>query len=487
MSPISVMSPITVAITILGYIIVLLLAAYYSSRRAKNSDFFVAGRSLTWQIAAMSMVAAAMSGITFVSVPGSVAADSFSYLQMVLGFTAGQFVIAFVLIPIFYKLKVVSLYEYLESRFGEVSHKTGAWFFFVSKVTIAALRLYVMCAAFQVMLFDHIYVPFEVNVALVVGVIWLATRRGGVKSLVWTDILKTFCLVGSLVLTIFFIVRSLGWSGAELMSNVAESSYSRIFFFDDVTSPKYFWKMFLAGLFTLVAMTGLDQDMMQCNLSCVNYRHAQKNIVVTAFCQLVVISLFLILGVLLYEYAAAVGITTPAKSDNLFSLVATHEGLPAVVGVLFIVGLTASTFASSASSLTALTTSCTVDLVGVFTASKSEEQIEGIRKVVHSLIAVAIAVLIAVVGSFSNQAILNLLFKFVGYTYGPILGLFAFGILTKYKVRDSKVWIVAVASLIISVVGEFVVMELLGYKIGFELLIYNALITFAGLMLLRRG
>ncbi|MFR9563131.1 MAG: sodium:solute symporter [Rikenellaceae bacterium] len=481
------MSPITVAITILGYIIVLLLAAYYSSRRAKNSDFFVAGRSLTWQIAAMSMVAAAMSGITFVSVPGSVAADSFSYLQMVLGFTAGQFVIAFVLIPIFYKLKVVSLYEYLESRFGEVSHKTGAWFFFVSKVTIAALRLYVMCAAFQVMLFDHIYVPFEVNVALVVGVIWLATRRGGVKSLVWTDILKTFCLVGSLVLTIFFIVRSLGWSGAELMSNVAESSYSRIFFFDDVTSPKYFWKMFLAGLFTLVAMTGLDQDMMQCNLSCVNYRHAQKNIVVTAFCQLVVISLFLILGVLLYEYAAAVGITTPAKSDNLFSLVATHEGLPAVVGVLFIVGLTASTFASSASSLTALTTSCTVDLVGVFTASKSEEQIEGIRKVVHSLIAVAIAVLIAVVGSFSNQAILNLLFKFVGYTYGPILGLFAFGILTKYKVRDSKVWIVAVASLIISVVGEFVVMELLGYKIGFELLIYNALITFAGLMLLRRG
>ncbi|MFI3328265.1 MAG: sodium:solute symporter, partial [Rikenellaceae bacterium] len=483
----SVMSPITVAITILGYIIVLLLAAYYSSRRAKNSDFFVAGRSLTWQIAAMSMVAAAMSGITFVSVPGSVAADSFSYLQMVLGFTAGQFVIAFVLIPIFYKLKVVSLYEYLESRFGEVSHKTGAWFFFVSKVTIAALRLYVMCAAFQVMLFDHIYVPFEVNVALVVGVIWLATRRGGVKSLVWTDILKTFCLVGSLVLTIFFIVRSLGWSGAELMSNVAESSYSRIFFFDDVTSPKYFWKMFLAGLFTLVAMTGLDQDMMQCNLSCVNYRHAQKNIVVTAFCQLVVISLFLILGVLLYEYAAAVGITTPAKSDNLFSLVATHEGLPAVVGVLFIVGLTASTFASSASSLTALTTSCTVDLVGVFTASKSEEQIEGIRKVVHSLIAVAIAVLIAVVGSFSNQAILNLLFKFVGYTYGPILGLFAFGILTKYKVRDSKVWIVAVASLIISVVGEFVVMELLGYKIGFELLIYNALITFAGLMLLRRG
>ncbi|MFR9596201.1 MAG: sodium:solute symporter [Rikenellaceae bacterium] len=481
------MSPITVAITILGYIIVLLLAAYYSSRRAKNSDFFVAGRSLTWQIAAMSMVAAAMSGITFVSVPGSVAADSFSYLQMVLGFTAGQFVIAFVLIPIFYKLKVVSLYEYLESRFGEVSHKTGAWFFFVSKVTIAALRLYVMCAVFQVMLFDHIYVPFEVNVALVVGVIWLATRRGGVKSLVWTDILKTFCLVGSLVLTIFFIVRSLGWSGAELMSNVAESSYSRIFFFDDVTSPKYFWKMFLAGLFTLVAMTGLDQDMMQCNLSCVNYRHAQKNIVVTAFCQLVVISLFLILGVLLYEYAAAVGITTPAKSDNLFSLVATHEGLPAVVGVLFIVGLTASTFASSASSLTALTTSCTVDLVGVFTASKSEEQIEGIRKVVHSLIAVAIAVLIAVVGSFSNQAILNLLFKFVGYTYGPILGLFAFGILTKYKVRDSKVWIVAVASLIISVVGEFVVMELLGYKIGFELLIYNALITFAGLMLLRRG
>ncbi len=480
------MAPLTVAITILGYIVVLLLAAFYSGRKARNSDFFVAGRSLTWQIAAMSMVAAAMSGITFVSVPGSVAADSFSYLQMVLGFTVGQLVIAFVLIPIFYKMRVVSLYEYLQSRFGVVAQKSGSWFFFISKVTIAALRLYVMCAAFQVMLFDHLGVPFEVNAALVVGVVFLATRRGGVKSLVWTDILKTFCLVGSLVLTIVFIVKSLGWGGAELVDRVRESSYSKIFFFDDVSSPKYFWKMFLAGVFTLVAMTGLDQDMMQCNLSCVDYRHAQKNIVVTALCQMVVISLFLILGVLLYEYAASVDMQLPAKSDQLFSLVASHEGLPTIVGVLFIVGLTASTFASSASSLTALTTTCTVDLLGAFAKQKSEEEIERMRKMAHLFIAIAIASLIVYVGSFSNQAVLNILFKFVGYTYGPILGLFAFGILTRYKVDDSKVWIVAVASLLITVAGEWLVVNIAGYAVGFELLIYNAMLTFGGLMLLRR-
>ncbi|MFI3305819.1 MAG: sodium:solute symporter, partial [Rikenellaceae bacterium] len=313
--------------TLILYIFTLLAVAYYSSRKVRNDDYFVAGRKLRWQVAALAMVAAAMSGITFVSVPGSVAADSFSYMQMVLGFTAGQMVIAFVLIPLFYRLKVVSLYEYLQQRFGSVSHKTGAWFFFVSKVTIAALRLYIMCVTLQILLFDHYSIPFALNVALMVGVVWLATRRGGVKSLVWTDSLKSLCLVGSLVLTIIYIVQALDWSGAEMVAQIRESSYSQIFFFDDASSPKYFWKMFLAGLFTLVAMTGLDQDMMQCNLSCVDYRHAQKNIVVTALCQIVVIALFLVLGVLLYEYAAVRSIELPAKSDQLFSLVAVEGGL----------------------------------------------------------------------------------------------------------------------------------------------------------------
>ncbi len=475
------MTPIAVGITLIAYIIVLLTTAYYSSRKAQNSDYFVAGRRLRWQVAALAMVAAAMSGITFVSVPGSVAADSFSYMQMVLGFTVGQFVIAFVLIPLFYRLKIVSLYEYLEVRFGAVSHRTGGWFFFVSKVTIAALRLYIMCVALQLLLFDHYSIPFWVNVLTMVSVVWLATRRGGVKSLVWTDSLKSLCLVGSLILSILFIVRAMDWSGGEMLQRVGESPYSRIFFFDDPASPKYFWKMFFAGVFSLVAMTGLDQDMMQCNLSCVNYRHAQKNIVVTALCQIVVIALFLILGVLLYEYSAFNGLTLPAKSDQLFSMVAVEGGLPLFVGVLFVLGLCSSTFASTASSLTALTTSCTIDLLGGGRYD-SQERLTRLRLRVHSFLAVTIGVLIMVVGSLSDQSVINVLFKFVGYTYGPILGLFAFGILTRWRVHDRWVWIVAVGSLVVSVVGEWALKHYFGYITGFELLIYNAIVTFVGLM-----
>ncbi len=477
------MSPLAVAITLGLYILILLSAAYYSSRRARNSDYFVAGRSLQWQMAAMAMVAAAMSGITFVSVPGSVAADSFSYMQMTLGFTVGQFVIAFILIPIFYKHKVVSLYEYLDDRFGGVTHKTGAWFFFVSKVTIAALRLYIMCVALQILLYDHYDIPFWVNALLSVGVVWLATRRGGVKSLIWTDTLKTLCLVGSLILTIIYIVQALEWDFAKMVEQVATDPKSQIFFFDDPSSPKYFWKMFFAGLFSLVAMTGLDQDMMQCNLSCVDYRHAQKNIVVTALCQMVVIMLFLVLGVLLYEYADVYSLATPEKSDQLFSFIAVEAGLPMVVGVLFILGLTASTFASSASSLTALTTSCTVDLLGGG-ERRSESELTRVRHMVHLALAAIIMVLVMVVGEFSDQSVINVLFKFVGYTYGPILGMFAFGMVTKWRVHDRWVWVVAVASLVISVVGEQLLLQYCGYKIGFELLIYNAMITFAGMMLL---
>ncbi len=478
------MTPIVVALTLFFYILVLLSAALYAGRQAKkNNDYFIAGRALPWYVASMAMIAAAMSGITFVSVPGSIAEDSFSYMQMTLGFTAGQLVIAFVLIPIFYKLGVVSLYQYLESRFGTVSHRTGAWFFFISKVTIAALRLYIMCVALQLLLFDHYNIPFIVNALFSVSIVWIATRRGGVKSLVWTDTIKTFCLVGSLILSIIYIVRAMDWSMGDMIEHVQASSYSQIFFFDDPSSPKYFWKMFFAGLFTLVAMTGLDQDMMQCNLSCRDYRHAQKNIVVTALCQMVVIMLFLILGVLLYEYSAYQGLTLPEKSDQLFSLVAVEGGLPIIVGVLFVLGLTASTFASSASSLTALTTSCTVDLLH---AEGSEENITKIRHRVHLTLAIIIGILITLVGSLSDKSVINLLFKFVGYTYGPILGMFAFGILTRRKVRDSGVWVVAVMSLTISIIGEWALAHYCGYIIGFELLIYNAMITFGGMLLLSK-
>ncbi len=477
------MTSIVTLLTLSFYVVILLSITWYSGRKAKNADYFVASRSNRWYTAALAMIGAAMSGITFVSVPGSVAADGFSYMQMVLGFTVGQFVIAFVLIPVFYRLGVVSLYQYLEGRFGVVSHKSGAWLFFISKIAIAALRLYVMSIVIQQLLFDHFGVPFWCNVFLTVAIIWFATRRGGVKSLIWTDSLKTLCLVGTLVLSVVFIAGAMDWSLTDIYSQVSNSEYSTMFNLSDASSPKYFWKMFFAGLFTLVAMTGLDQDMMQCNLSCVNRRNAQINIVITAVSQIFVILLFLILGSMLYIYSDFAGLTIPEKGDQLFAFVAFEGGLPLVVGVLFVLGLVASTYASAASSITALTTSLTIDLIGSH-KEEDEAKLTHSRLRNHTVISVAIALIILCVGGLGNQSVINTMFKFVGYTYGPILGLFAFGLLTPFKLKDRYVPIVAILSLILSVALEWSLGRFCGYTIGFELLIYNALFTIAGLTIL---
>ena len=321
------MTPAAVILTVAVYIAVLFVVAYLSGRKADNAGFFTGNRRTPWYMAALAMIGAAISGVTFISVPGSVAADSFSYMQMVLGFTVGQMVVAFVLIPLFYKMKVVSLYEYLDDRFGVGSHRTGAWFFFISKSLGAALRVYVVCAVMQLLVFDHYGLPFWVNMAVTMFFVWLYTQQGGVKSLIWTDTLKTVCLVGSVVLCIVFIVRELGLTFPAALEAVRQSPYSQVFFFDDPRSAHYFWKMFWAGVFTLIAMTGLDQDMMQRNLSCASPRDSQKNIVLTALSQMVVIYLFLMLGVFLYLYMDANALSMPEKSDQVFSLVAVGGGL----------------------------------------------------------------------------------------------------------------------------------------------------------------
>lgn len=316
------MTPAAVIATVLGYIAVLFFVAWLSGRRADNAGFFSGGRRTPWYMAAFAMIGAAMSGVTFISVPGSVAADSFSYMEMVAGFTVGQLVVAFLLIPAFYRLRVVSLYEYLDDRFGICSHRTGAWFFFISKMLGAALRVYVVCAVLQLLVFDHYGLPLWANALVTMAFVWLYTQQGGVQSLIWTDTLKTVCLVGSLVLSIVFIADGLGLSARGVVQAVSDSPMSRIFFFDDPASDRYFWKMFAAGIVLLVAMTGLDQDMMQRNLSCATPRDSQKNIVLTAVSQIFVIFLFLVLGVLLYLYAGHTGLELPAKSDQVFSLVA---------------------------------------------------------------------------------------------------------------------------------------------------------------------
>ena len=389
------------------------------------------------------------TGVTFISVPGSVAADSFSYMQMVAGFTVGQLIVAFVLIPTFYRLRVVSLYEYLDNRFGVKSHRTGAWFFFISKMLGAALRVYVVCAVMQLLVFSHYGFPFWANALVTMFFVWLYTRQGGVKSLIWTDTLKTFCLVASLVLSIVFIMRGL----------------------------------FAAGIVLLVAMTGLDQDMMQRNLSCATPRDSQKNIVLTAVSQIFVIFLFLVLGVLLYLYMERSGMAAPAKSDQVFSLVAVEGGLPLIVGILFVVGLISSTYSAAGSALTALTTSFTVDMLEG-TKRYGDARLTRIRRGVHVAMALGMAGVILAFEYWADDSVINLVYKVASYTYGPILGMFAFGMFTRLKVRDRWMPLVALAAPALSALVQWWALKTWDYQIGFELLIYNAAFTMIGMLLL---
>ena len=479
------MTPFAVITTVLGYIAVLFVVAWLSGRRADNAGFFTGNRSTPWYMAAFAMIGAAISGVTFISVPGSVAVDSFSYMQMVAGFTVGQLVVAFLLIPTFYRLRVVSLYEYLDGRFGILSHHTGAWFFFVSKMLGAALRVYVVCAVMQLLVFSHYGLPFWLNALVTMLFVWLYTQQGGVKSLIWTDTLKTFCLVGSLVLSIVFIMQALGMSFGEMTREVAASPYSRVFFFDDPSSDRYFWKMFLAGVVLLISMTGLDQDMMQRNLSCATPRDSQKNIVLTALSQMVVIYLFLMLGVFLYLYMDANALSMPEKSDQVFSLVAVGGGLPAAVGILFVVGLISSTYSAAGSALTALTTSFTVDILEG-TRRYDERRLTRVRRRVHVGMAVLMGLLILCFEAFGNDSVINLVYKVASYTYGPILGMFAFGMFTRCRVRDRWVPFAAVAAPLLSASLQYAARVWWSYHIGFELLIYNALFTMLGMLLLVR-
>ena len=477
------MTPAAVLATVLGYIAVLFAVAWISGRRADNAGFFTGNRRTPWYMAAFAMIGAAISGVTFISVPGSVAVDSFSYMQMVAGFTVGQFVVAFVLIPLFYRLRVVSLYEYLDVRFGVASHRTGAWFFFISKILGAALRVYVVCAVLQLLVFDRYGLPFWFNALITMAFVWLYTQQGGVKSLIWTDSLKTFCLVASLVLSIVFIMRGLDFSFSDTVREVSSSPMSRIFFFDDPASDRYFWKMFAAGIVLLVCMTGLDQDLMQRNMSCATPRDSQKNIVLTAVSQIVVIFLFLVLGVLLYLYMEHRGLAMPEKTDQVFSLVAVGGGLPLVVGVLFVIGLISSTYSAAGSALTALTTSFTVDILEG-TKRYGEARLTRIRRGVHVAMALGMALVILAFGYLADDSVINLVYKVASYTYGPILGMFVFGMFTRLRVRDRWMPLVAVAAPVLSGFLQWWALEAWDYRIGFELLIYNALFTVIGMLLL---
>lgn len=474
------MNPLTILLVIAAYFALLFFISYLAGRKADNAGFFSGNRSSNWLLVAMSTIGAAISGVTFVSVPGMVATSGWSYMQMVLGFTVGQILIAYVLIPLYYKFNLTSIYQYLQQRFGMSTYKSGAWLFFVSKILGASVRLFVVSEVLQLLVFDRLSmpVPFWANAIITVLIVYLCTFKGGVKSLIWTDLLKTCCLILSVALCIYFVLRAgvniEGWTS---------SAMTRTFFFDNPKEGTYFWKQFLAGIFLVIATTGLDQDLMQRTLSCKNPGESQKNLIVGAMMQIVVIGLFLFLGFLLYSYATQMNITEVAslKGDDVFPFLATGNYFPVIVGVLFIIGFIAAAYSAAGGALTALTTSFTVDILN----KENDAKLTKIRTLVHIGMAVLMAVCIYVIHILNNDSVIQTVYKVASYTYGPLLGMFCFGIFTAKQVRDSWIPLVVILAPVITwVIDVNSTVWFNGYVFSHERLILNALLTFIGMLCL---
>ncbi len=477
-------------VIIAAYFLMLVGVSFASSRGGSgNADFFRGGGRSPWPVVAVAMIGTSISGVTFISVPGMVAGAQFSYMQMVLGFTAGYVVIAYVLLPLYYRLNMNSLYAYLEGRFGPHSYRSGAAFFLLSKMLGCGVRMYLTAIVLQLIVFDPLGVPFGLNVLVTMVVVYLYTFRGGVRSLVWTDMLQTLCLIAAVVLCIFYVGRQMGLDLKGLCSSVADSGMSRIWFFDDFKDTRYFWKQFLAGMFTTVAMTGLDQDMMQKNLSCRNLKESRRNMLSYGAAFIPVNLLFLSLGVLLYQFAASRGLSV-ARPDELFPTVAcgtdraTGEAyMPLEVSLLFILGLVAAAFSSAGSALTALTTSFTVDILKG-DRRYDEQKLKRVRNAVHLCNAVLMGFIIVGFRSIGDGSVINAVYTVASYTYGPLLGLYCFGILSRRRPRDRWVPVICVLSpLLCLLLATHSEVWFGGYRIGFELLLINALLTALGLHL----
>lgn len=480
------MTPWIVMATILGYFALLFIVSYIAGHKADNAGFFTGNRATPWYLAAFAMVGAAISGVTFISVPGMVSAKGFSYLQMVLGFIVGYFVVAFVLVPLFYKRNLISIYGYLEQRFGASTYKSGAWFFFASKMLGASVRFYVVCVVLQILVFTPLHIPFLINVIVTILLIWLYTFQGGVKTIIWTDTLKTTCLISSVILCIYFIAGNMNLGFGDMVSSVASHSTSQIFFFDNPMDGTYFWKQFLAGIFMVIATVGLDQDMMQRTLACKNYKESQKNMMVSGVMQFFVIALFLILGTLLVMYVDYTpSISMPEKPDELFGLIAADASMPIIVGILFIVGLVSAAYSAAGSALTSLTTSFTVDVLGAH-KTQNDAKLTKTRKYVHLGMSIVMGLVIIVFYIISNQDAISAVYTLASYTYGPILGLFVFGMFMKSKIRDRWVPAVCISAPIICYFIQYFLNEQFEYTMSFELLILNAIVTFIGLLLLTK-
>lgn len=483
------------------YFVVLIIISRLTSKGADNKSFFIGNKTSPWYIVAFGMLGASLSGVTFISVPGWVESRQFSYMQMVLGYLAGYFVIANILLPLYYRLNLTSIYSFLEQRFGQYTYKTGASFFLLSRTIGASLRLFLVANVLQYAVFDKIGIPFYLTVILTIVLIWLYTNKGGIKTIIWTDTLQTLFMLLAVGTGIYFIADNMNLGFGGLVDAVASSDYSQIFFFDDYNDKRHFIKQFLGGAFITITMTGLDQDMMQKNLSCRNLKDAKKNMYWFSLVLVPVNLIFMILGALLFVYATQTGITIPERTDDLFQIVALNSGLPIIVGIFFIIGLIAAAYSSADSALTSLTTSFTVDILGI--KNQSEAQIQKKRRFSHIAFSVLLIIFIILFKEINNQSVIGALFTFAGYTYGPLLGLYALGLFTKINLKDKFVPIVAIAAPFVSFIltGKWIVFFqenygwfkfinydnwLGGYHFDFELILLNGLLTFMGLLILRK-
>lgn len=478
------MSPFLVLSLVLGYFVVLVGISWFTSRNADTQAFFTANRKSPWFLVAFGMVGATLSGVTFISVPGEVGNTAFSYLQFVFGNIVGYWLVAGILLPLYYRLNLVSIYTFLDQRFGNSSYKTGSFFFLISKLVGAAFRLYLVATVLQIAFFDAFDIPFTVTVIVTIALIWVYTFKGGIKTIVWTDTLQTFFLVSAVIFTIIAISRTMNFDFPELAERISSHPNSQIFFWDWRTGDNFF-KQFFAGMFITIVMVGMDQDMMQKNLTCKNKKEAQKNMIVFSLSFLAAVFLFLCLGVLLYIFAEQAGITIPETTDELYPLIAlNHLSLP--VGIAFLLGITAAAYSSADSALTALTTAFSVDFMKI--DNFEEQKRRSIKKRTHIMFSVLLIVVILVFRAISNESIVVAVFTVAGYTYGPILGLFVFGMYTKKKVKDRWVPVIGIISPVICFfISTYSEQLLNGYTFGFELLILNGLITILGLWLISKN
>ena len=463
------------------YFLVLLFISNLTSKKSTFTDFFNANRSSPWYLVAFGMIGTSLSGVTFISVPGEVGSSNFSYFQVVLGYLVGYYVIAKVLLPLYYKHNLISIYTYLEDRFGFYSYKAGAFFFLLSRTIGASFRLFLVAGVLQIAIFNQLGLPYFFSVLLTILLIWIYTFKGGIKTIVWTDALQTLFMLSAVIITIVIITDKMNISLYESFHMVKNSSYSNIFYFDWRAGNDFF-KQFISGAFIAIVMTGLDQDMMQKNLTCRNLGDAQKNIF--WFCVILVIAnlLFLFLGALLYLYSESVNFQLPTSTDDLYPLLALNE-LGFLTSIIFILGIIAAAYSSADSALTSLTTSFCIDFLDIQKRNNKRKT----RLLVHIGFSILLFIVILIFNEINDESVINSIFKAAGYTYGPLLGLFSFGIFTKYKIKDKFVFFVCLISPLISYLINIYSEELLfGYRFGFEILLLNGLLTFLGLHFIKR-